>query len=521
MRCNPRKKMNIKAIPYLLAVLLPSCTASLPEIPYRDAASFEVSKRSVVLPSDDVLSAVPSDGISEDVSDTIIVSATRSWRAVMNCGDEDSWAHLNIDEIVNTAGVLRTDTLIVKAARNTSPTGRSASIGLYTQESDPIIIPVTQDGFIPYLSAEPEKNPLFIDYTADTCTVVVRCNTDWTAEMEESNSVVALSGTKGSGIATIKLVFPYNFDDERGRTAHLKLSADGCADARIAFIQSQAVPFFNLEETVAANQSPLAEVIHIPLRSNKAWSAEISESTFSNARLEPSSGDNTVEGFNFIADHGEDPEVEEKHATVTIRRQGMEDIQVKFAQQGSIHLHFMDYNPSYNATYTDPSKTYMPYTASGWPFSSPDQEMVPNSATQRTWAGQDLSCQKGKYSFVMHGTSAGTWYNGRREGWMVGKSLNDYILFPAIEGMKLVKVLYESSALVMTTFSIRTADGSQMISGGEKRSTVELDYISKDINDLQEINLSGTQAGTVYRMNNDSFGAALSVKDLCLIYQKQ
>ena len=39
--------------------------------------------------------------------------------------------------------------------------------------------------------------------------------------------------------------------------------------------------------------------------------------------------------------------------------------------------------------------------------------------------------------------------------------------------------------------------------------------------DLQEIVLTDTQPGTAYRMNNDSFGAALSIKDLCLIYQKQ
>ena len=73
----------------------------------------------------------------------------------------------------------------------------------------------------------------------------------------------------------------------------------------------------------------------------------------------------------------------------------------------------------------------------------------------------------------------------------------------------------------MTTFSIRTADGATIIRGGEKRSTAELEYITKDINDLQEIVLTDTQPGTAYRMNNDSFGAALSIKDLCLIYQKQ
>lgn len=513
--------MNIKAIPCLFAVLLPSCTASLPEIQYGDAASFDANKLSIVLPSDNVLTATPSEGLSDEISDTIIVSSSRSWRAVLECDDESSWAWLNREESVNTAGILKKDTLIISAIRNTEASVRNASLRLYAQESSPIIIPVEQSGFSPFLVAKADKNPLFMDYAADTCMVVVRCNTAWTAEIEDSSSAVEISRSKGNGVGSIKVTFPYNFDDERGRTTHLRVKAEGCPDAVVSFVQSQAVPFFLLEGNVDQVQSPLASVINIPLRSNKAWSAEISDCTFSNARLEPSSGDNTVSGFNFIADHGEDPEVAEKHATITIKRQGMEDIQVSFSQQGSLHLHFMDYDPSYNATYTDPSKTYMPYTATEWQFSSPEQEMVPGSATQRTWAGIDLACQKGLYTFTMHGTSAGVWYNGRREGWMVGKSLNDYILFPAIEGMKLTRVLFESSALLMTTFSIRTSDGAQIISGGEKRSTSELDYVTKDINDLQEIVLTDTQPGVAYRMNNDSFGAALSIKDLCLIYQKQ
>ena len=57
--------MNIKAIPCLFAVLLPSCTASLPEIQYGDAASFDANKLSIVLPSDNVLTAAPSEGLSD------------------------------------------------------------------------------------------------------------------------------------------------------------------------------------------------------------------------------------------------------------------------------------------------------------------------------------------------------------------------------------------------------------------------------------------------------------------------
>jgi len=513
--------MNTKAISCLITVVLSSCTAFLPEIQYGDAASFEANKLSIVLPSDDVMTASPADGLSDEIADTVIVSSSRSWRAVLECEDEPSWARLNREEFINTAGKLRKDTLIVYAIRNAATAERNASISLFAQESIPVVIPVSQKGFVPFLAAKPDKNPLFIDYTPDTCTVVVRCNTSWTAEIDERSSGVEMSTSDGNGVGSINVSFPYNFNDEKGRTAHLRIKAEGCPDAVIGFVQSQAVPFFHLEGEVAPEQSPLTDAINIPLRSNKAWSAEISDCTFSNARLEPSSGTNTVEGFNFIADHGEDPEVAEKHATITIRREGVEDIQVSFSQQGSLHLHFMDYNPSYNATYTDPSKTYMPYTAAEWQFSSPEQDVVPNSATQRTWAGTDLECLKGSYTFTMHGTSAGVWYNGRREGWMVGKSLNDYILFPAIEGMKLTRILFESSALLMTTFSIRTADGATIIRGGEKRSTAELEYITKDINDLQEIVLTDTQPGTAYRMNNDSFGAALSIKDLCLIYQKQ
>jgi hypothetical protein len=152
---------------------------------------------------------------------------------------------------------------------------------------------------------------------------------------------------------------------------------------------------------------------------------------------------------------------------------------------------------------------------------SHDKESFPTSAGVREFAGQEIDLiMHGGYIFTVFGKTNGVWYRERKEGFQIGKYPNDYIKFPAIEGMRLSRMLFESSALAPTTYTVRTEDGTTIIKGGEKTSTAEYTMIYDEYNDVKEHMFPDTQENTRYRMNLESVGACISIKELCLFYEK-
>lgn len=486
-----------------------------------DSESFvSVRKTEVCLLADDALICIPEVGMSESVSDTLWVESNRSWSIMIPESDQE-WLSSSVSEYVNVSGELQSYPLVITGLRNLESKVRSTILTVFASGCDPVEVPVSQNSYQPVLKLECLNGDNKLNFTADTCRMVVRSNLSWTLEVESGASVdVKLSASKGSGVKPVQARFPYNFDDERGRSVVVSVSSEGLEKSSVELFQRQSESFFKLGEWTDGRQNPLLPKIHIPLESNSAWSAEIVSSTFSNARLEPSSGEATIAGFDFIADHGFDPEVEEKHAVVKIHRDGKEDLVVSFSQEGCIHLKFLSYNPEYNAKYTDPTASYMPYLPFDWMWVSHDEQTFPTSAGVREFAGQEVDLvMHGGYIFTVFGKTNGVWYRERKEGFQIGKYLNDYIKFPAIEGMRLSRMLFESSALASTTYTVRTEDGSSIIKGGEKTSTSEFTMIYEEYNDVKEAIFPDTQENTHYRMNLESVGACISIKELCLFYE--
>ena len=479
-----------------------------------------VRESEVCLLADDALICIPEVGMSESVSDTLWIESNRSWSIMIPETDQE-WLSSSVSEYVNVTGQMQSYPLVISCPRNQESKVRSSLLTVFASGCDPIEVPVRQNSFEPVLKLECLNGDNKLNFSADTCHMVVRSNLSWTLEVESGASVdVKLSSAKGKGVKPVQACFPYNFDDERGRSVVVSVNSDGQEKSSVEVFQRQSESFFKLGEWTDGRQNPLLPKIHIPLESNSAWSAEIVSSTFSNARLEPSYGDATITGFDFVADHGSDPEVDEKHAVVKIHRDGKDDIVVSFSQEGCIHLKFLSYNLEYNAKYTDPTASYMPYLPYDWVWVSHDEETFPISAGAREFAGQEVNLEmKGGYVFTTFGKTNGVWYRSRKEGFQIGKSLNDYIKFPAIEGMRLSRMLFESSALASTTYTVRTEDGSGIIKGGEKTSTSEFTMIYEECNDVKEAIFPDTQENTRYRMNLESVGACISIKELCLFYE--
>lgn len=519
-----KMQLSLTKIPLILiAVLFCSCGEySLKLAPSNSdgESSVSVSKQEICLLADDALVCSPDAGISESVTDTLWINSNRSWSVIIPEVD-DEWLSTSVSEYVNVTGEMYSYPLVISGLRNVGSASRTSDLTIYTPGCDPIIVPVVQKAFEPILKLEC-LNGNQLDYRTDTCHMVVRSNIEWTIEVEVGTSVdVGLTASKGTGVKTIQARFPYNFDDERGRVATVSVNGEGVEKSSVELYQRQSETFFRLGEWNDGIQNPLYPKIHIPLESNSTWSAEIVSTTYANARLVPSSGDATISGFDFIADHGFDPEVHEKSAIVKIHRDGKDDITVSFSQEGCIHLKFLSYNPEYNAKYTDPTASYMPYLPYDWMWVSHDVETFPISAGAREFADQEIDLMmNGGYIFTVFGKTNGVWYRERKEGFQIGKYLNDYIKFPAIEGMRLSRMLFESSALAPTTYTVRTEDGTTIIKGGEKTSTSEYTMIYEEYNDIKEHKFPDTQENTRYRMNLESVGACISIKELCLFYEK-
>lgn len=508
----------------LIAVLLYSCSEyTLEQAPseFDGEPSVSVAKDHVCLLADDALTCIPDVGISESVSDTLWIHSNRSW-SVRIPEDDCEWLSSSACEFVNVTGEIHSYPLLITGLRNFGKESRTSNLTIFASGCDPIVVPVVQEAFEPVLKLECLSGDNRLDYAADTCHLVVRSNIDWTIEIEPGTSVdVTLTASKGTGVKIVQACFPYNFDDERGRVATATVSSEGLEKSSVELYQRQSETFFCLGEWNDGMQNPLLPKIHIPLESNSRWSAEIVSTTYANARLEPSSGDATISGFDFIADHGFDPGLHEKSAVVKIHREGKEDITVSFSQEGCIHLKFLSYNPEYNAKYTDPTASYMPYLPYDWMWVSHDEETFPIAAGTREFADKEVDLvMNGGYVFTVYGKTNGVWYRERKEGFQIGKYLNDYIKFPAIEGMRLSRMLFESSALAPTTYTVRTEDGATIIKGGEKTATSEYTMIYSEYNDVKEHIFPDTQENTRYRMNLESVGACISIKELCLFYEK-
>ena len=507
--------MKLGKFNYLSCVLL--AFASCTQIDYKDAAVLELDSASITVDADAAFAGDPFGETDATVYDTLNVTYSRSWSVSVQTEDGQSWVTPLCDERMNLSGTLQTYQLVLKFERNFAQEDRHATLTFHSTDiSETAQVEITQKAHTPSLTLSDNKITSVPAISA-SCHVIIRSNTDWTVNVDEMASTVIpeIDIKSGSDTKAIFLTFPDNPDDGTAKAAILNIKGKGCDPQTLKIIQHQGEYAWYIDGEVGGELNPMAENVHIPLRSNGAWKAEISDCTFANARLEPSEGKGTLTGLTFYADHGFDPEVLEKKATVTIKREGEEDLVVSFTQRGSIHLNFGHFNPNYTST----SSPYTKVDAKAI-FSSPST--FDTSYKHKTYAGIVTDCvmKQGKYVFTMYGADHGFWFSASGQLWLVGKSRHDYILFPAVEGYRLSKMYYEASCRCAVPYTIRTADGKAIIKGGEIQETLSSTPPSQEYQDLHIHDFPETLPGERYRINLEENGSQISVKDLCLIYDK-
>lgn len=475
---------------------------------------------SVSLPSDAVLYSDPEGTFPYEVLDTITISSTRSWSVYVRAEDGGDWISTLQTEHINVSGQNDDTQLIIRADRYKGNTARKATITVHAAQMEKALeIPVEQKAFVPVLEVS-RKTVGEIPSINGECQVTVRANTTWTASIDPSSTAVAeLSVRSAENSKVLTLYFPNNFDESTQKKTVLKITAEGCEEKTVEIVQKTSEDFFTLEEPVPYPVKPHLSTIHIPLLSNGEWTAEISECTFSNAVLSPSAGTNSLSGFDFVADHGADPEAGIRTATITIRRQGKEDIKVRIAQQGSIHIHVSELDPTYEWLRPQLDQ-YSPYKTAGNPFKEPSS--LPNTYTDMRYAGQAVDCitKNGNFVFTMFGTDCGVWNSSSTTCLCVGKIKNDYVLLPGIDGFRLSGMYYQASCNVAVPYTIRTADGASVIAGGEFSQTKKVIPTDTEWHDVHEHVFPNTKAGERYRINLEKSYEQISIKDLCLVYEK-
>ena len=505
----------------LFAGAVLACTSLEPE---KLAASISVDESVLAVEADNALISDPFSGETLSVTDTVQVSSSRSWTVSVVTDDGGDWVRPNLQQRINASGSMETVPLVFTFDRYRGHAPRTATAYLYAAEVDaPLAISLTQKAFAPVLEMEAYTSSTGVSALGGECCVIIRSNTSWTASIDNTLSTATpdLSMTAGQDSKAVYVIFQTNVDDERAQTATLVVKAPDCTPVSLEIIQSQSERFFRLESEVPAVIEPYEEKVLIPLRSNGPWTAELKDCTFSGAALEPSAGSNALNGFYFTSDHGADPDAGVKSATILIHRNGMEDITVSFTQTGSIHLSFCEFNPEYEFTgrYNDTSTPYTPYMAKPYPFSSPDD--VPRSFSVGTLAGEpvDFVTKKGDFVFTMFGQDCGIWKELESFGWLIGKTKDDYVLFPVVEGKRLSKMYYEASCRTATPYTVRTEDGSAVIKGGEYSKTKVVVPIEGNHHDMHVHSFPSTQPGERYRLNLEETFRMISIKDLCLVYE--
>ena len=104
-------------------------------------------------------------------------------------------------------------------------------------------------------------------------------------------------------------------------------------------------------------------------------------------------------------------------------------------------------------------------------------------------------------------------------GLCVGKIKGDYVLLPALEGYRLSTMYYEASCKAVTPYTVRTEEGD-IIKGGEYSVTKQVFPLTSEHHDVHVHQFPETLPGERYRLTLEEDLRFISIKELCLVYEK-
>lgn len=439
----------------------------------------EVSKLETAVSKISLLGDNP-DGSA--VTDTLTVTANRSWSACVVTGEE--WMSIDTDENLNL-GRFTKDVKIVVSAENNKDEARSGSIKITTDGIERVI-PVVQEARVPRISV-PEASD-YGDIVSDEgeYPITVQTNMPWTAEIApESTAKLELSATSGDGDGKITVKVAENEDNENTKTATVIIKGYRCDPVNVNFVQRKGVPYFRFADNmdnVEAEPGVFDQMVRF--RTNVPWTARIeSFEGLASCTLAAESGTKA------------DTSVIVKFPPATCFG-SKATAKIKFSAEGvEDQIFTITQDPVLRAQIIDPATSKV-VAADRWPFSYPTLAETP---TKKTGTTADPFFKQENELVLVSGhkikiySSAGLWYTATSGLNCGGSPAGSYLGAPAIEGRHLVKVWFKCAAATPKNlvFSVVESDKVTVVSGGEQ---VSLSASLKE----NTWTLSGTRDNTEY-----------------------
>lgn len=358
-------------------------------------------------------------GIKNDSTVVLVVTANRSWFAVLNDLDNPidpsdesqhvSWGSINIDGHTNLEH--RTDTVHMQVTiyRNKSQVPVNGVLDFYASGGRIARVNLSQAGAVYHLDAVPDK--LQAECRPDNIRISIDCNTNWTVEVINATADVELAGTSGYDPGVVELKFGENMDVSSAKSATVKISATGCQDRILNFTQKAAEPYAAWSDMMSERLHAWEQTGKVVFRTNCAWTMEAVDGKLQNVVLEKSSGPAGVMGDQEVTFTFTNPEKDPQvmaDATLILKTEYTEPVTIKVYQRAPLIVDL-----------TKSDSYYSP--------ALPTKEGTQETTHTFNYEGTDYSI-----AFMK------PYFNGKNKVYFKGDG--GYIKFPAIENATLAAV---------------------------------------------------------------------------------
>lgn len=480
----------------LLMVLATSCL----ERQFSEAeAAFSSDRTDIAVKSEDSEAGF--------VSDTLIVTANRSWTAEVVYDDasgQKDWISIGKDftQHENIGNVSDTRIIPVAFSNNRYDMPRAAKIAFH-YEGRCHYVNLAQGG-ITYRLVPSVTEINDITDVENVQTFSLDTNIPWKISIQEGSTAdVEVLTPSGEGPAEISVLVKGNLDFS-GKEAVLVIEADQgfvFAPVTVTLRQRECTPFLFIDRDRSKEEIlPIESIDSVFFSTNGNWTAHL-ENASEGITLGQTSGSNKELGLEvkFGENFGKEKTGVSKSATVVIESNGLRE-EITITQKYWWQVKLVFHNGS--------SLT----SSSSWPFLSPmSASELPSSSSKATYKAVLKTAPLRNYegmSISIFATS-GMWRNSS-QGFDVKGGVGDYIEISGAEGMTLVGAAVTSGAAY---FRMEMTDvQGKAVTGGEYKSS------GWKVDVRQSWVLSGTQPSTPYRWTF-SVAATSMIHSLEYFYQ--
>lgn len=384
---------------------------------------------------------------------------------------------------------------------------------------------VACDPFKQYVELSPaisvSETKVSIDHEgAEPATITIKSNRSWNLIVPEEVDWLEADRTEYLNLEKIETEIPVTFTaeanpDQAERTAIVTLTSE-CGDISITILQRKPSPYMRFPDAVdgiiyigEGLDSAIVSIV-----TNSEWTATLEDvDGFDSPALAASSGTSA------------DTQISLSLAQYSVCFGRDASMKLKATlEDGSSAMLVIRQKPVLRAKFgTFTADKFISATADEWPLSSPTLDQMPTGKDTSSpfYAAEGDLVLKNGYIIKINSNAgiwvgSGTGLNGFGTHPSGDKTICSYLLLPAIEGVRLTKVVYHAAAssTKKLSLSIRDSARNTVVAGGELKE-IGTEAMARP---LLEWTLTGTEPNTVYSIHQANTGN-MYLGDLILYYE--